>query len=70
MNTLLRFIGTEGSMGLHLGHVYPVRLLSGRGSQDSLVAAIEICDGGTRFCPYSSSAAFFLNWETTNSQLD
>lgn len=50
----LRFIGTDGSMGLRRGQVYRL--------------AVQPFRDGVRIvspivCPYASDAAFWRNWE-------
>lgn len=64
MSTRMRFIGTDGSMGLRKGAEYdvtlePAPLLS----RSKLVAYINRGDRVIG-CPYSSSDTFFKNWIT------
>lgn len=56
----LRFIGTDGSMGLKHGEVRHVRVLS---SGDENLITVTWYDGKFRSCPYSSLNSFCANWE-------
>lgn len=52
----LRFIGSDGSMGLKYGKVYKVKFRPG--------SRIEITwFPFLKYCPYASLAAFCRNWE-------
>ena len=56
MDTIsLRFIGTDGSMGLRKGHVYKVKIFTRYG--------YIYVDWGSRACPYSSISSFLRNWK-------
>lgn len=56
----LKFIGTDGSMGLRHGEVYDV-LVSCMFRENYIF--VKWLDGfETRQCPYSSPAAFAANW--------
>jgi hypothetical protein len=61
----LRFIGTDGSMGLTTGKVYHVEFhTAGRtGGKGYLRALIYDCGKCIVECPYSSIKAFTRNWE-------
>lgn len=54
---LLRFIGTDGSMGLKRGNIYNCSIAT-RGN-DIWVSWSWLCE-----CPYSSISALAANWET------
>ena len=56
--TTLRFIGTDGSMGLVYGRKYKVRVYS-----DSTYIWVEWNNGR---CPYSSPINFAKNWGSVN----
>lgn len=50
----LRFIGTDGSMGLKHGHIYPVKVYS--------VLGKIVVDWDNGRCPYTSPSSFAANW--------
>lgn len=55
----LRFIGTDGSMGLRHGEIYKVQIFS---SGEYIV--VKIFRGKEPYgCPYSSLAKLCENWE-------
>lgn len=56
----LRFIGTDGSMGLRNGHVYKVNV---RSSGKYIIVFIEKNFLHRMECPYGSPQAFAKNWE-------
>jgi hypothetical protein len=51
----LKFIGTDGSMGLKRDNVYDVRIQSGESM--IWVDIINLCK-----CPYESPQSFAANW--------
>lgn len=55
----LKFIGTDGSMGLRHGETYKVRVFS---SGEYIVVEVYR-DNGAYGCPYSSLANLYKNWE-------
>lgn len=56
----LKFIGTDGSMGLKHGEVYDVLIHCL--FRDSYILVKWLDGYETRQCPYSSPAAFAANW--------
>ena len=52
----LRFIGTDGSMGLKHGGVYDVYI-------HTIGPYIELIFKGGKTCPYESPQALAANWE-------
>lgn len=58
----LRFIGTDGSMGLRTGKVYSVSIYTKLGD---IVVNWSIEDTtGNKCCPYSSLKTLCKNWES------
>lgn len=51
----LKFIGTDGSMGLKHGQIYDVYIYTKRGK-------IIVAWGPNHWCPYSSPQALAENW--------
>lgn len=56
---LLRFIGTDGSMGLKKGQVYIVRISTTLEHIIVKWTGVDSCGS----CPYSSPQTFAANWE-------
>ena len=56
----LRFIGTDGSLGLRNGAMYKVKLIT---AGKYLIATINTEFCGKISCPYGSVQAFAKNWE-------
>lgn len=68
----MKFIGTDGSMGLRKGYVYNVKAIKGPLFQRyNLWVEIEnsLITTQTR-CPYDSFEAFFKNWQIFNKTID
>lgn len=57
----LRFIGTDGSLGLRHGRVYDVSFNSHRG---------RVYVTSPVHCPYASDVAFWRNWQQEHQQGD
>lgn len=57
----LKFIGTDGSMGLKHGEVYDVRVGAHRGDA-VIIVQWGFVGANPIYCPYSSPAAFAANW--------
>ena len=58
----LKFIGTDGSMGLKHGEVYDVSVVSLYSETHITVKWYDSTQGKGVCCPYSSPAAFAANW--------
>lgn len=57
----LKFIGTDGSMGLKHGEVYDI-LIDPNYKFDGIIIKWIGADANLHTCPYSSPAAFAANW--------
>lgn len=60
----LRFIGTDGSMGLTSGVIYEVQVMSKGNYIWVIIPNFEFREKvfGTWRCPYSSPRSFSVNW--------
>lgn len=59
---LLRFIGTDWSLGLRNGTLYRVSVSPGNAVQPYIIMRAPV------YCPYASDEAFWKNWAVPESQ--